>query len=106
MTSRYNTTRKDMSTMVDYLNRSTCTAFSASSVQVFSAVCSAFTGETYYHDGSGTWPAAGDKAYSDASCSTPLAAGYYRLGLGSPADEDYIRIMSSDGTITSVGDCA
>jgi len=92
--------------MVSYLNRATCNSFSCSTVQNFNLVCSAFTGETYYHDGSGSWPAAGDKCYSDASCSTPLAAGYYRFGLGSPTGEDYFRIVLTDGTVQGVQECA
>ena len=103
MTSRYNTTRKDMSTMVDYLTRSSSTAFNSSTWQVFSAVCSAATGETYYHDGAYTFPVAGDKCYSDSDHTTVLAAGYYRFGLGGAPN--YMRIMSSDGTVQGVQEC-
>ena len=91
--------------MVDFLNRGSSTSFSSSSMQVFLAVCSAFTGQTYYHDGNNAFPEAGDKCYSDANHTTPLAAGYYRFGLGAPSGADYMRIMSSDGTVQGVQEC-
>ena len=89
MTSRYNTTRKDMSTMVDYLDRGGLSTFNSSTQQNFLSVCSATINQTYYHNGSGILPVGGD-VVKDGSGNW-LAAGYYRVGDGSK----YIRIMSS-----------
>jgi len=42
------------------------------------AVCGQSIGSTYYHDGSGTAPVAGDNVYSDAAGTTSLSDGYYK----------------------------
>lgn len=40
------------------------------------------TSGTGYHDGTGTYPAAGDNVYSDSAGTTALADGYYRINSG------------------------
>lgn len=40
--------------------------------------CSAETTQTFYHDGSGTYPAAGDNLYGNSAGTTSAASGYYR----------------------------
>jgi len=60
------------------------TAFNASVLQSsISAICDGgsapATGQTYYHDGSGTYPVNGDTVYSDSAGNTALTAGIYYL---------------------------
>src|SRR5210317_1616735 len=61
------------------------TSYSSSVMGVFNATCPVngsvnTLNQTYYHDGSGTYPTAGDTCYSDSAGNNPLAAGYYVLG--------------------------
>ena len=60
---------------------STLTSFSASTSSSFSGVCIAIVNQTYYHDGSGTFPAQNDKVYTNSAggSSNYLGTGYYRL---------------------------
>jgi hypothetical protein len=84
----------------------TLTAYTSSQVGVFNATCpingSVNTlNQTYYHDGSGTYPTAGDTCYSDSAGNNPLAAGYYVLGnsTSGTGNRNYIFIDSSDGVV-------
>ena len=47
--------------------------------------------DTAYHDGSGTYPAAGDNVYSDSSGSNGLAVASYKFA-GAGANGNYIKI--------------
>ena len=90
-------------------NFGTClTAYTSSVMGVFNATCpingSVNTlNQTYYHDGSGTYPTAGDTCYSDSAGNNPLAAGYYVLGnsTSGAGNRNYIFIDSSDGVVES-----
>jgi len=42
--------------------------------------CTATINQTYYHDGSGTFPVANDVVYSDSAGTTFLSIGHYRAG--------------------------
>lgn len=84
------------------------TAYTSSVMGVFNATCpingSVNTlNQTYYHDGSGTYPTAGDTCYSDSAGNNPLAAGYYVLGnsTSGAGNRNYIFIDSSDGVVES-----
>jgi len=55
------------------------TAFSSSTGYSLINVCSGSIGSTYYHDGSGTYPAAGDTVYSNSGGTTTLADNYYKF---------------------------
>ena len=73
------------------------TSYSSSTVSVFNGVCP-FNGsnppasQTYYHNGSGTLPAAGDRCFSDSAGTSALASGYYYLtGTGS-GNRTYIQL--------------
>lgn len=55
------------------------TAFSCSTGTVFIGVCSQSINRTYYHDGSGTYPAAGNKVFSNAAGQNVLPAFYYKF---------------------------
>ena len=85
----------------------TTTSYSSSVMGVFNQACP-FNGsnpglsQTYYHNGSGSLPAAGDKCTSDAAGNTVLLAGYYNInsatGLG---NRSYIKISSNQGIVDS-----
>ena len=85
----------------------TTTAYSSSVMGVFLQACP-FNGsnpglsQTYYHNGSGSLPAAGDKCTSDSAGNTVLLAGYYNInsatGVG---NRSYIKISSNQGIVDS-----
>jgi len=58
---------------------SATTSFSSSTGTVFLGVCALSIGSTYYHNGSGTYPAAGDTVYSDSAGTSVLADFYYKF---------------------------
>ena len=72
------------------------TSFTSSSGTVFSGVCATILSETYYHDGAGAKPDAGDAVYSDSAGNNPLAAFYYRTGT-----KTVIRITGTSGVVDS-----
>ena len=84
------------------------TAFSSSSMGVFNQACSnsgfnPCCTQTYYHNGSGATPVAGDNCFSDSAGTTVLLGGYYNInsaiGVGNRL---YIRISSnSTGEVDS-----
>tara|TARA_R110002110_G_C13124768_1_gene688247 strand:- start:40 stop:345 length:306 start_codon:yes stop_codon:yes gene_type:complete len=55
------------------------TSFSSSTGTDILSVCALSIGSTYYHDGSGTYPAAGDIVYSDSAGTSVLADNYYKF---------------------------
>lgn len=73
------------------------TSYSSSTVSVFGGVCpldgsNPPANQTYYHNGSGTLPAVGDRCFSDAAGTSALASGYYYLtGTGS-GNRTYIQL--------------
>jgi len=84
------------------------TAYTSSDMGVFNETCpingSVHTlNQTYYHDGSGTYPTAGDTCYSDSAGNNPLAAGYYVLGnsTSGAGNRNYIFMDQSDGVVES-----
>jgi len=84
------------------------TAYSSSVVGVFNANCN-FNGtlnpmnQTYYHDGSGTYPTAGDTCYSDSAGNNVLASGYYTIPPSSSGvgNRTYIFIDNSNGIVAT-----
>ena len=72
------------------------TSFSSSTGTVFSGVCALNLNQTYYHDGSGATPVAGDTVYSDSAGGNPLADFYYRIGV-----KPVIRITGGNGVVNS-----
>ena len=79
----------------------------ASSVTSFSAsfgggsgkaVCGSSTGVTYYHDGSGTYPAVNDNVYTDSGATNPMADNYYKMANGG-------LLYVEDEQAASVGTC-
>ena len=88
---------------------STTTWASSAGTNVGSS-CSITIDETYYHDGAGVFPAVGDNCYTDASASTPLAAGsfpYYRFMNTVPITpvSTFLIITGSAGEVDSVTAC-
>ena len=53
--------------------------YSSSTGTVFSGVCALSINQTYYHNGSGTYPTAGDTVYSDPGGTNVLADFYYKF---------------------------
>jgi hypothetical protein len=83
----------------------TTTSYSSSVMGVFNQACP-FNGsnpglsQTYYHNGSGSLPAAGDKCTSDSAGNTVLLAGYYNINSATgQGNRSYIRISSSGGIV-------
>lgn len=81
------------------------TSFTASSNSNFFGVCSAFPNQTYYHNGSGTFPAVGDIVYDNSTPSQNdrLSAGYYRFD--ATGTDRYFYIGSNDGEVDSIDTC-
>ena len=84
----------------------TTTSYSSSVMGVFNQACP-FNGsnpglsQTYYHNGSGSLPAAGDKCTSDSAGNTVLLAGYYNINSATGfGNRSYIKI-SSGGIVDS-----
>tara|TARA_R100001460_G_scaffold103236_1_gene148331 strand:+ start:40 stop:522 length:483 start_codon:yes stop_codon:yes gene_type:complete len=65
---------------------------------------------TYYHDGSGTYPAVGDKVYTNSSGTTPASGGsgtnyaVFASGPPGPPVRSY-RITGSTGTVQASSEC-
>jgi hypothetical protein len=60
-----------------------------------SAACGAELAPTYYHDGSGTYPASGDTLYTDSGGESPADGGYYR----SPAQSNGV-VVGEEGLVS------
>jgi hypothetical protein len=83
----------------------TTTSYSSSVMGVFNQACP-FNGsnpglsQTYYHNGGGSLPAAGNKCTSDSAGNTVLLAGYYNINSATgQGNRSYIRISSSGGIV-------
>ena len=79
---------------------SSLTSYSSSTMGVFNQACP-FNGsnpglsQTYYHNGSGSTPVAGDTCYSDSGGTSVLAAGYYNINSATGSGNRlYIKISS------------
>jgi hypothetical protein len=87
---------------------STLTSYSSSDMGVFLENCP-FNGalhplnQTYYHDGTGSTPTAGDICYSDSAGTNVLAAGYYTIPPSSSGNGNrtYIKISTNQGVVDS-----
>ena len=60
---------------------SSCTAFTSTSTSS-KEPCELEPEDTLYHNGSGSYPVAGDNVYTDSSCSTALSPGGYKMANG------------------------
>ena len=61
---------------------STITSFSSSLSGRSADVCFLSINQTYYHNGSGTYPVVNDVCYSNSAGTTFLAQGFRKLGSG------------------------
>ena len=52
---------------------------------------------TYYHDGSGTFPAVGDNVYTNSSGTTALSNGFYKIFI------QYMQV--SNGVVSLINNC-
>lgn len=80
--------------------------FSGSGQSDFKFVCSQSLTITYYHNGSGTFPAVGDTVYSNSAGTTTLGNGFYTRGanafLGATG---YYQVSGGSGVVSAVGAC-
>jgi len=77
---------------------STCTAFTSTSVTSKEA-CELEPEDTLYHNGSDTYPVAGDDVFTDSSCSEALGEGSYRMA------NNKVMVIGLNGKVTSVFSC-
>tara|TARA_Y100001937_G_scaffold56975_1_gene78230 strand:- start:190 stop:666 length:477 start_codon:yes stop_codon:yes gene_type:complete len=88
----------------------TLTAFLSGAGTTGDACATLGSSFTYYHDGSGTYPAVGDKVYTNSSGTTPASGGSgtnygaFSSGPPGPPVESY-RITGSTGEVQSVSTC-
>ncbi len=82
--------------------------YSSSVMGVFNQACP-FNGtnpgltQTYYHDGSGSTPVAGDACYSDSGGTSALAAGYYNINAATGVGNRlYIKISGLSGVVDAL----
>tara|TARA_R110001592_G_C12632755_1_gene699355 strand:+ start:37 stop:444 length:408 start_codon:yes stop_codon:yes gene_type:complete len=64
---------------------STCTEFACAespSKEGVEGACEQDPEATYYHNGSGTYPVAGDNVFYNSACTLPLDDGAYKIGSG------------------------
>ena len=76
---------------------SSCTSFSGS--EESREPCEMEPEITYYHNGSGTYPVAGDDVFTDSSCSTALGEGSYKMASGN------VMVVSEGGEVSSTFSC-
>jgi len=63
--------------------------------------CTQTLNQTYYHDGSGTYPVANDTVYTNSGGTTTLANGTYRLD-----NNTRFTIFGGSGVVSSVESCS
>ena len=64
---------------------------------------------TYYHDGSGTYPAVGDIVYTNSNATTVASGGTgtnYAIFSGAGPAIRWFRITGSTGTVQSTNTCS
>lgn len=76
---------------------SSCTSFSAS--EESREPCEMDPEITYYHNGSGTYPVAGDDVFTDSSCSTALGGGSYKMASGD------VMVIGEGGQVSETSSC-
>ena len=77
---------------------STCTAFTSTS-ESSKNPCEGEPESTLYHNGSGSYPVAGDNVYTDSGCSTALSPGDYKMANGK------VMNVTTGGLVNSTTDC-
>ena len=70
------------------------TAYTSTTQQTFNSACLGMANQTYYHNGSGTLPAAGNQVFSDSAKTTSLNDGYYGIDPTGTAPQKIIRVSA------------
>ena len=78
---------------------STLTSFT-SAIAETGLSCTQTLNQTYYHDGSGTYPVANDTVYTNSGGTTTLANGVYRLD-----NNTRFTIFGGSGVVSFVDSC-
>ena len=77
---------------------SSCTSFSGS--ERSEEPCELDPSEiTYYHNGSGTYPVAGDYVFTNSSCSEPPEGGSYKMASGN------VMVIAEGGEVSETYSC-
>ncbi len=76
---------------------SSCTSFSGS--EQSKEACELDPEITYYHNGSGTYPVAGDDVFTDSSCSQALGGGSYKMASGN------VMVIGEGGQVSETFSC-
>ncbi len=81
-----------------FYTSSSCTSFawSGEGAEEPEEACEYSAGETAYHNGSGTYPVAGDTVYTNSSCTTAAAQAAYKMGSGN------VVIVGESGVVSSI----
>ena len=83
---------------------SSLTSFTATIGGNFLGVCSLTPGTTYYHNGSGTYPAAGDTMFTNSAGTAVADPKHYHYVDGT--SDKKIHITGTDGYVAGISDCA
>ena len=80
-----------------------CSALTAftSAIAETGLSCTQTLNQTYYHDGSGTYPVANDTVYTNSGGTTTLANGVYRL-----PNSTKFTIFGGSGVVSFVDSCS
>ena len=82
----------------------TLTGFASTVIGNFNSVCGDTTfDQTFYHNGPGTIPAAGELVYSDSQGTTPLPNGWYHTNASGTSNR--YRITNNTGFVATVETC-
>ena len=82
----------------------TYTSFASTVVGYFDSICDYTTfNETFYHNGPGTIPAAGELVFSDSAGTTPLPNGWYHTNASGTSNR--YRITNNTGFVATIETC-
>tara|TARA_R110002153_G_scaffold273311_1_gene443920 strand:+ start:5201 stop:5701 length:501 start_codon:yes stop_codon:yes gene_type:complete len=82
----------------------TYTSFASTVTGVFNSVCGDTTfDQTFYHNGPGTIPEAGELVYSDSGGTTPLPNGWYHTNASGTSNR--YRITNNTGFVATIETC-
>ena len=81
-----------------FYTSSSCTSFAWNSegAEEPEEACEYNPSETAYHNGSGTYPVAGDTVYTNSSCTTVAEANAYKMGSGN------VVIIGGSGVVSEI----
>ena len=83
---------------------SSLTSFTATIGGNFLGVCALTPGTTYYHNGSGTYPAAGDTMFTNSAGTAVADPKHYHYEDG--GTDKKIHITGTDGYVAGISNCA